>query len=167
MLGAKWDEIDLQEKVWTVPAARMKSAREHRVPLSDAAVKLLGGMKKHREEGDYVFPGGFVGKPLSNMACIAVLKRMKREDVTTHGMRSTFRDWAAEVTSFPREVAEAALAHVLSDKTEAAYQRGDLFVKRHVMMESWAQHCARTETASASVSDISTARKTNTRQARR
>ena len=140
VIGARWDEIDLKGKIWIVPAARMKAGREHRVPLSAAAVAILGGVKECRES-DFVFPGGKKGKPLSNMAMLAVLKRMGRGDLTAHGFRSSFRDWAAERTNFPREVAEMALAHVVDDKVAAAYRRGDLFEKRRQLMEAWARFC--------------------------
>jgi integrase len=141
IIGARWDEIDLDEKTWTVPASRMKAGREHRVPLSPVAVAVLEQMKESRE-GVFVFPGGKRDKPLSNMAMLAVLRRMDRGDLTAHGFRSTFRDWAAERTNFPREVAEAALAHTVADKVEAAYRRGDLFRKRRQLMEAWARFCA-------------------------
>lgn len=141
VIGAQRDEIDLDEKVWIVPAARMKAGREHRVPLSPAAVAVLERMKESCE-GDFVFPGGRRNKPLSNMALLAVLRRMGRGDLTAHGFRSTFRDWAAERTNFPREVAEAALAHTVGDKVEAAYRRGDLFDKRRQLMEAWARFSA-------------------------
>jgi integrase len=140
VIGARWDEIDLGEKVWVVPAARMKAGREHRVPLSAAAVAILEQMQEVRE-GDFVFPGGKRGKPLSNMAMLAVLKRIDRGDLTNHGFRSSFRDWAAERTNFPREVAEMALAQTVGDKVEAAYRRGDLFQKRRQMMDGWARFC--------------------------
>jgi integrase len=140
VIGARWDEVDLGEKIWVVPAARMKAGREHRVPLSAAAAGILEEMKKIRE-GDFVFPGGKRGKPLSNMAMLAVLKRVDRSDLTNHGFRSSFRDWAAERTNFPREVAEMALAHTVGDKVEAAYRRGDLFQKRRQMMDGWAKFC--------------------------
>jgi integrase len=140
VIGGRWDEIDFGEKIWVVPAARMKAGREHRIPLSVAAVAILEGMKKIRES-DFVFPGGKKGKPLSNMAMLAVLKRMDRGDLTNHGFRSSFRDWAAERTNFPREVAEMALAHTVGDKVEAAYRRGDLFQKRRQMMDGWARFC--------------------------
>ena len=143
VIGARWDEIDLEEKIWIVPAARMKAGREHRVPLSTAALAILSEMKESRES-DFVFPGGKKGKPLSNMAMLAVLKRMDRGDLTAHGFRSSFRDWAAERTNFPREVAEMALAHVVDDKVEAAYRRGDLFEKRRQLMEAWARFCETT-----------------------
>jgi integrase len=140
VIGARWDEVDVVEKIWVVPAARMKASREHRVPLSAAAVAVLEQMKQIRE-GDFVFPGGKKGKPLSNMAMLAVLKRMERGELTAHGFRSTFRDWAAERTNFSHEVAEMALAHTVSDKVEAAYRRGDLFQKRRQIMEAWARFC--------------------------
>jgi integrase len=144
-LGARWEEIDFQAKVWVVPPSRMKSGREHRVPLSRAAVSVLREMQA-RHQDHFVFPGDCRGKPLSNMAMLMVLRRMGRDDLTAHGFRSTFRDWAAECTNFPREVAEAALAHVIGDKVEAAYRRGDLFEKRRRLMESWAAYCQATRT---------------------
>lgn len=140
VLGASWEEIDLDKAIWTVPAGRMKAARVHRVPLSKRAVAILAEMRKIAEEG-YVFPGQQPSKPLSSMSLIAVLRRMKLGHFTPHGFRSAFRDWCGECTSFPREVAEAALAHTLSDKTEAAYRRGDALEKRRKLMEAWANHC--------------------------
>lgn len=142
-IGARWDEIDLTKQVWTIPAERMKSGREHRVPLSSAALTVLESMAKVRQEGGWVFPGARVGKPLSNMAFLQLLKRMKRDDLTAHGFRSTFRDWAAERTAYSREVAEMALAHIVADKVEAAYRRGDLFEKRARLMQDWADFCAK------------------------
>jgi integrase len=139
VLGARREEIDFQAKVWVVPPSRMKSGREHRVPLSRPAISVLKEM--HRHQGDLVFPGDRRGKPLSNMAMLMMLRRMDRAELTAHGFRSTFRDWAAECTNFPAEVAEAALAHVVGDKVEAAYRRGDLFEKRRRLMESWATYC--------------------------
>ena len=143
LIGARWDEIDLGEKVWTIPAERMKAGREHRVPLSELAVSLVRRIAESRS-GDFVFPGSNPKKPISNMTLLAVLKRMKRTELTVHGFRSTFRDWAAEQTNFPREVAEAALAHTIGDKVEAAYRRGDLFEKRRGLMGEWAQYCKET-----------------------
>lgn len=130
-------EIDLTKSVWTIPADRMKGGREHRVPLSPAAVKVI----KVQPEGTYLFSGGKEGAPLSNMAMLQLLKRMGRDDLTVHGFRSTFRDWAAECTSYPGEVCEMALAHAISDKAEAAYRRGDLFEKRRQLMLDWAKYC--------------------------
>jgi integrase len=146
VLGARWGEIDLAEKLWTVPAARMKAGKEHRVPLSAQALAVLEEMLPLRrvaegqdEPAAFVFPGA--KGPLSNMALLALLKRMGRRDLTAHGFRSTFRDWAAERTSYPREVAEMALAHAVGDKVEAAYRRGDLFEKRRRLMEVWGMYC--------------------------
>jgi integrase len=137
-----WDEIDFQAKRWTVPASRMKAGREHRVPLTDRCIEILTAMAPLRRPAvdgadPLVFPGLKRGKPLSDMTLAAVLKR-KKVAVTVHGFRSTFRDWAAERTSFPREVAEAALAHTIENETEAAYRRGDLFEKRRRLMSAWA-----------------------------
>jgi len=132
--GARWSEIDLDNALWTIPAERMKAGREHRVPLNAAAVELLQNLPRF-ESVDQVFVGKG-DKPLSDMTLTAVLRRMK-SDVTAHGFRSTFRDWAAERTSTPHEVAEMALAHAVGDKTEAAYRRGDLFEKRRELMDLW------------------------------
>jgi integrase len=137
VIGAKWNEIDLDAKVWTVPGARMKTGREHRVPLSDAASTILEKMAATRQ-GDFVFPGGNAGRPLSNMAFLMTLRRMGHRDLTAHGFRSTFSDWCAEQTNAPSEVREMALAHTVSDKVEAAYRRGDLFQKRRALAEAWA-----------------------------
>lgn len=145
VLGARWGEIDLAAKVWTVPAARMKAHREHRVPLSEAAVTVLAGMATLRTVDSaeaFVFPGAQPHRPLSIMAMAMVLRRMKHGGLTVHGFRSTFRDWVGEATGTPREVAEAALAHSLADKTEAAYARGDLFAKRRRLMDQWAKFCS-------------------------
>lgn len=138
-IGATWGEIDLKAKAWTIPAERMKAGVSHRVALSDPAVAILALLKPLG--GDYVFPGGKVDKPLSNMAMLALLGRMGRSDLTVHGFRSTFRDWVAEGTSHPAELADAALAHTVRDKVVAAYQRGDLFEKRRALMADWANHC--------------------------
>ena len=143
--GATWGEVDLDGKVWTVPGARMKAGREHRVPLSPAALDVLRAVCPPGDPapGAFVFPGGVRDKGLSNMAMAAVLRRMRRADLTVHGFRSTFRDWCAEQTAHPREVAEAALAHTLRDKVEAAYRRGDLFERRAALMAEWAAFLAR------------------------
>jgi integrase len=140
VLGARWVEFDLDRAVWTVLASRMKAGREHRVPLSRRALKIMKTMHEARD-GGFVFPGQKPGKPLSVMALEMVLRRMKIDGVTVHGFRSTFRDWAAECTNFPNEVCEAALAHVIENKAEAAYRRGDLFDKRRKLMEAWAAYC--------------------------
>src|SRR5207253_8587365 len=134
-------EIDLDRAVWTVPAARMKAGRDHRVPLSSRALKIIKTMKAAKS-GEFVFAGQKPGNPLSVMALEMVLRRMKIEDATVHGFRSAFRDWAAESTNFTNEVCEAALAHVIENKAEAAYRRGDLFDKRRKLMEAWAVYCA-------------------------
>ncbi len=139
VLGANWSEIDLGEKVWTVPVERMKAGREHRVPLSARAVEVLTGLHAAKSS-EFVFAGPG-GRPLSNMALLMLLRRMGRGDLTAHGFRSTFRDWCAERTSFPAEVAEMALAHSVGDKVEAAYRRGNLFIKRRELMDAWASEC--------------------------
>lgn len=139
-LEARWAEIDFDNALWTIPSQRMKSGKEHVIPLTPAAIDLLKAAQK-LGQGDYVFPGGKVGKPLSNMACLVLLKRMERGDLTVHGFRSTFRDWAGETTAHPREVIEHALAHQLRDKAEAAYQRGTLLQKRRLLMADWSTYC--------------------------
>jgi integrase len=141
VIAAKWSEIDLEGETWTVPAERMKGGREHRVPLSKPALAILRERHKAAAGSEYVFPGAQKRKPLSNMAMLQTLRRMGRGDLTVHGFRSTFRDWAAERTTYPAEVAEAALAHVVGDKVEAAYRRGDLFDKRRKLMAAWAVFC--------------------------
>ncbi|MBI1685388.1 tyrosine-type recombinase/integrase [Caulobacter hibisci] len=160
VLGLEWSEIDLEEKVWTVPEGRMKGQREHRVPLTDPAIAILKDMadrwrdvearrwKPNRskaaptEPTGPVFFGAKAGKGLSNMSMLKVLKTLRRPDLTTHGFRSTFRDWAAEKTDHAGEIVEMALAHVVANKVESAYRRGDLFGKRRVLMEDWAKACA-------------------------
>ena len=141
-IGATWEEINFAEGVWTIPADRMKSEKEHRVPLSPNAIEVLEGMRDVRQS-DYIFPGNRAKSPLSNMAFLQLLKRMGRDDLTAHGFRSTFRDWAAERTNYPSEVAEMALAHAVGDKVEAAYRRGDLFDKRQKLMNAWAEFCSK------------------------
>ena len=141
VLGANWAEIDLTNKVWTIPASRMKANKEHRVPLSARAVAILEAAKPRRRSDDLVFPGAQLGRGLSNMVFLALLKRMGRADITAHGFRSTFSDWVAEETSFQLELAEMALAHTIKNKVTAAYRRGDLFEKRRVLADAWAKHC--------------------------
>lgn len=138
-LGARWSEIDYDNATWTIPAGRMKARRPHRIPLSDAAIEVLKKLDAWHPE--FVFPGQSGKKPLSNMTLLMLLRRMKREDLTVHGFRSSFRDWAAECTDFPSEVAEMALAHVVANSTEAAYRRGDLFDKRRGLMGAWGDYC--------------------------
>ncbi|MFO8084740.1 MAG: integrase arm-type DNA-binding domain-containing protein [Desulfobacterales bacterium] len=135
---AVWDEIDLENRTWTIPGDRMKTGKEHTVPLTDDAVRLLQSLPRF-EGSPYVFPAAR-GGPLSDMAISAVCKRMEVAAVP-HGFRSTFRDWAAENTNFPREVCEMALAHSIESKVEQAYRRGDLFQKRRKLMEAWAAFC--------------------------
>jgi integrase len=138
-LAARWDEIDFDAKVWTVPAGRMKAAREHRVPLSDRAIAILREMEAGRT-GEYIFPGQRPRRPLSNMAFEMLLRRIN-SPYTAHGFRSSFRDWAGDKTTFPREVAEAALAHAIGNETEAAYRRSDALEKRRRLMDAWAAFC--------------------------
>lgn len=135
VIGADWSEVDLERRVWVVPAERMKAGREHRVPLTDRAVELLG-TPPDAHVGP-IFKAVRGDGPLSNMALLALLKRMERTDLTGHGFRSTFRDWVAEMTKFPAELAEMALAHTVADKVEAAYRRGDMFERRRQLMREW------------------------------
>jgi integrase len=137
--GARWNEFDLANKLWTVPAARMKAGREHRVPLSGRAVSILRHLEEARTS-EFVFPGQRATKPLSSMAMEMLLRRLKMT-VTVHGFRSAFRDWAGNETEFARELAEAALAHVIGDKAEQAYRRGDALERRRALMDAWAHFC--------------------------
>lgn len=140
VLGAVWPEVNFEARIWTVPASRMKAAREHRIPLSEAAIKLLAAIAEFKI-GDFVFPGQKPGKSLSNMALDMTLRRLKADGVTAHGFRSAFRDWAGEETHYAREIAEAALAHQIGDKAEQAYRRGDALEKRRALMDDWAAFC--------------------------
>lgn len=141
VLGARWDEIDLKQKVWIIPAARMKGGKEHRVPLSSRAIAILQAMLSARaDENPFVFPGRKTKSSLSNMALEMVLRRMKIE-VTVHGFRSSFRDWCGDATNFPREVAEHALAHLVGNDVERSYRQKDALEKRRKMMEAWAGYC--------------------------
>lgn len=142
-IGARWAEVDLKAKAWTIPADRMKAGIEHTVPLSDRAASLLKGLKAENDGSPWVFPGAREGKPLSNMAMLELVRGTNTrnaagEPITVHGFRSTFRQWCAEQTSYPRELAEHALAHRLPDKVEAAYQRSTMLEKRRVLMNDWA-----------------------------
>jgi integrase len=143
VLGARWSELDIEKALWTIPASRMKSRREHRVPLSKEASALIRSIQRRNKE--FVFAGPIDTGPLSNMALLMLLRRINRKDITGHGMRSTFRDWAAECTNFPSEVCEMALAHVVENATEAAYRRGDLLDKRRKLMEAWSSCCKSAE----------------------
>jgi integrase len=137
----RWAEVDLDAGVWIVPASRTKAGKEHRIPLTSKAIACLG---KPGLPNALVFPSPFdAGKPISDMSLTAVLRKMCRDDITVRGFRSTFRDWAGETTSFPREVIEAAMAHRLKDKAEAAYARGDLLEKRRLLMMAWAEFASR------------------------
>jgi len=137
-LEARWSEIDLAQGVWTIPGDRMKMGAAHRVPLSQRAIEILDEMRALRREDDFVFPGAKHGRPLSNMVFLMLLRKLGRDNITAHGFRSTFRDWCAERTEVLGEVAEAALAHAVGSKVEAAYRRGDLFDKRRDLMARWA-----------------------------
>lgn len=145
VLQAKWDEIDLDKGVWTIPAERMKARRKHRVPLSIVALNILAALP-HLEGKPYLFPGSRFGRPLSNMALLQLMRSMgygvkgNRGAYVPHGFRSSFRDWSGELSSFPRDVAEMALAHAIKSKAEAAYRRGDLFEKRRKMMQEWSNY---------------------------
>ena len=146
--GARWGEIDLRAALWIVPAARMKNGKPHRVPLSDAALDVLKAAAEARTDQSHtalVFPGLKRAEPMSDMTLGAVLKRMGRADLTVHGFRSTFRDWAAEATDAANHVVEQALAHVIGNSVEAAYRRGDLFEKRRALMADWASFCSGAE----------------------
>jgi integrase len=143
VLGARWTEFDLDEKIWTVPSHRMKAGKEHRVPLCDRAIailKTLGQLKT----SEFVFSGQKPNKPLSNMAMAMVLRRIKLEHVTVHGFRSSFRDWAGDKTDFARELIEEALAHTVGSRVEKAYRRMDALEKRRALMDEWAEYCEQT-----------------------
>jgi len=150
VIGAKWDEVDLDKAIWTIPANRMKAHKEHRVPLSPRAVEILKSTQELRKE--WLFPAT-KGGSMSGMAMSMLLRRMK-VDVTVHGFRSGFRDWSAECTGYAHEVAEMALAHTIENKVERAYRRGDLFDKRRRLMDDWAAHCATIPAAGANVTPI-------------
>ncbi len=168
VLGAQWREIDLQSRLWVVPACRMKAGREHRVPLSDAAIAVLTAVQPLAEHADgFVFPGARRGSALSQMSLLMLCRKLcaparpgdppRWRDLKTgagatpHGMRSAFRDWVAETTHYPREIAEAALAHANGNDVEAAYQRGDLLAKRAALMADWSEYLARIPAAPASL----------------
>jgi integrase len=141
VLDAHWSEIDLEQKIWVIPASHMKSGREHKVPLTPQAIALLNQLPRDATSADgYLFVGARAGAPLSSMAITRLMLRMKQE-VVPHGFRSTFRTWAAEQTNFPREVAEACLAHTISDKVERVYARTSFFDKRRKLMEAWVRYC--------------------------
>ena len=139
--GARWQEFDLDAALWTVPGERIKAGRTHRVPLASRALEIVHEQARYRQS-DHVFAGRRPGAPLSNMSMTAVLRRMGIPDITVHGFRSSLRDWAAEQTDYPREVAEMALAHAVGDRVEAAYRRGDLLEKRIAFMKDWDAYCS-------------------------
>jgi integrase len=141
IVGARWSEINFESRVWTIPASRMKGGREHRVPLSRSALAVLKKLDASRRVGEFIFPGARPGSQLSGMSMAMQLRRLDAAQFTVHGFRSSFRDWAGDASSFPREVAEAALAHVLGNEVERAYRRGDALEKRRELMEAWARHC--------------------------
>jgi integrase len=146
VLGARWPEVDLRASVWTVPRERMKAGKEHRVPLPDAALAVLGEMALLRapdDAGGYLFPGLGQGMPMSGEAMRKLLHRMGRGEFAPHGFRSSFRDWVGEATAHPWDVVEMALAHTVANKVEAAYRRGDMFAKRRQLMQEWADFCGR------------------------
>jgi integrase len=153
VFGAAWDEIDLDAGVWTVPPDRMKMARQHRVPLSAPTVDILRGQLATRGENPQVFPGARQNRPLSVMALAMTMRRLGAGEFTPHGFRSAFRDWAGDKTSFSREVAEAALAHLVGDESERAYRRGDALDKRRELMNAWADFCFPTIAKVVSISD--------------
>jgi integrase len=153
VIGVTWDEIDLDAKVWTIPAGRIKGGREHRVPLSDRALQILKSLPREAKN-PFVFIGPRRGG-LSNMAMYAVLARMGQTQITVHGFRSTFRDWAAERTGYANHIVEMALAHVVGNKVEAAYRRGDLFGKRMRLMADWARYCTQPLTAMTGANVVS------------
>jgi integrase len=150
VIGGKWDEVDLDKAIWTIPANRMKAGKEHRVPLSPRAMEILKSTQGLRKE--WLFPAT-KGGSMSGMAMSMLLRRMK-VDVTVHGFRSGFRDWSAECTGYAHEVAEMALAHTIENKVERAYRRGDLFDKRRRLMDDWATYCATIPAAGANVTPI-------------
>jgi integrase len=140
VIRALWPEVDFKARIWTVPATRMKSRKEHRYPLSEAAAAILAALWETRSS-QFIFPGTQAGRPINESALRLVLQGMGRDDITPHGFRSTFRDWAAEVSNFPHEVAEMALAHTIASAVERAYRRGDLFEKRRQLAEAWSRYC--------------------------
>ncbi len=140
VLEASWPEFDIDARLWTIPATRMKARKEHVVPLSDATIELLSPLSETRWS-DWVFPGNAPRNPLSNMAMLMCMRRMGVQRYTTHGFRSSFRDWAGDKTNFPREIAEHALAHQVGDEVERAYRRSAALEKRRQLMDAWAQYC--------------------------
>jgi integrase len=155
VIGARWPEIDVGARIWTIPAERMKAGRPHSVPLSDRALAILAKLPR---EGEHVFMGASKDAPLSNMAMLELLRGIRGKGVTVHGFRSSFRDWAGNETNFPRELAEHALAHVIGDRAEQAYRRSDALTKRRKLMDAWAAYCERPPVTGANVMAIARAR---------
>jgi integrase len=151
IIGAKWNEIDFSDKLWTVPPERMKAEKEHIVPLSDAAVKLLKSLPR---ESDFLFPGNSKGSAIGDSAMDRVLKRMKRLDTTVHGFRSSYRDWAGDQTAYDTQTIEFALAHGITDKTEASYRRRTAIQKRAKLMEAWAGYCGSPQRSGAASGNV-------------
>jgi integrase len=152
-IGAHWSEINMAEGIWTIPAERMKTDVVRRVPLSHQAMAVLRRIEAEKVN-DVVFSGQKPGRALSNMALLMMLRRMNRDEITAHGFRSSFRDWAAERTAFPREVVEMALAHKVANKVEAAYLRSELFEKRRLLMEQWSDFCNQPAAGGAAVASL-------------
>lgn len=152
-LLAEWPEIDAAAAIWTIPADRMKAGREHRVPLSDRAQAIIAEMRQFGLDTPFIFPGTKLTKPMSNMVFLTMLKRMD-VPVTAHGFRSSFRDWVAETTTYPNELAEMALAHTVKDRVEAAYRRGDMLERRRDMMDEWSTFCATSGQHSAIIGEV-------------
>lgn len=157
VFGARWSEFNMAEELWIIPPDRMKAKREHRVPLSTRALEILKAAQVHQMNDGFVFSGRSGKKPLSNGAFLALLKKRLGKSITAHGFRSTFRDWAAERTTFAREVVEMALAHTIKDATEAAYRRGDLILKRRVLMNEWSTFCSSRECQPGRVIEMNSA----------
>ena len=151
--GATWGEVDLSARTWTIPGERMKAGREHRVPLSDDALEVLKKAQAFRD-GDLIFPGIKAGRPLTQVYSLNLLQRITESRATIHGLRTTFRTWAAERTNYPSEVAELALAHAVGSQVERAYARTDLFEKRRQLMQQWAEFCAQPDTSGSKVVPI-------------
>lgn len=147
-INATWDEVDTKSRTWTVPASRMKAKRAHRVPLSAAAMKVIADMRAQKQS-DSIFPGWRIKRAITDAGCLKLLRDMGYAELTVHGFRSTFRDWCAEHTNYPRDVCEMALAHTINDKAEAAYRRGDLLEKRTQLMDDWARYLAKPKGAGA------------------
>lgn len=157
VLGMRWEEIDFEEAIWTCPEERMKNGEEHRVPLTDEMLAIIKPLKAMKSE--YVFEGQKRHRPLSNMAMLMLLRRMKVEDVTVHGFRSTFRDWAADFASAPREVAEMSLSHRIGSQVEQAYARSDLLKRRRALMEAWSRYATGAEVGVIDLAEVRAAKK--------